>query len=136
MAAETPISVERLLEACGASSLDQVRSVNFWAKKLTSKQVQQTVGQCANLEVASLSINEVDSLKAFKGNTQLQELFLRKNNVADIREVGHLAVSCLCQRWAQFPQHAPPACSAPRTCPYVSCGCPTIPVINMSCTVS
>ena len=97
MASDT-ITMQALLEACGASSVDQVRSVNLWAKGLSSASIESTVAKCPHLEVASLSNNNIDQLAPFRHNTKLQELFLRKNNVTNILEVGNLAVRACAAR--------------------------------------
>jgi len=81
-----------LLEVCGASNLDAVKSVNLWAKSLTNRDVSTVLCQCRNLEVASLSLNKISSLQPFNKLSCLKELFLRKNEVADISELVHLQV--------------------------------------------
>ena len=81
-----------LLAACGATSLNQIKSVDLWAKGLTTAAAAATVGRCTALQVASLSMNSIDSLAAFKSNSQLAELFLRKNKVDNILDLGFLAV--------------------------------------------
>jgi hypothetical protein len=81
-----------LLQTCNASSLDSVRSINLWAKSLSDADVSSVLGKCQNLEVASLSLNRISQLGAFSRMRCLKELFLRKNNVADINQVWHLAV--------------------------------------------
>lgn len=44
-----------------------------------------------NLEVVSLSLNKISSLKVFADCPALKELHLRKNNIADIAELEHLS---------------------------------------------
>ena len=43
-----------------------------------------------NLEVLSLSVNKISTLKDLNNCNKLQELYLRKNNISDIREIKHL----------------------------------------------
>jgi Leucine-rich repeat (LRR) protein len=43
-----------------------------------------------NLEVLSLSVNKISTLKDFATCQKLQELYLRKNNITDITEVRYL----------------------------------------------
>ncbi|KAK2727979.1 hypothetical protein QYM36_008452 [Artemia franciscana] len=43
-----------------------------------------------NLELLALSVNNLESLSDLKGCRNLQELYLRKNNIKDLREVCHL----------------------------------------------
>ena len=86
------MTADWLLQTCGASSLESVKSVNLWAKSLTNEDVATVLAQCSNLEVASLSLNKISSLHPFRKMNKLKELFLRKNEVADLSELGHLQV--------------------------------------------
>lgn len=43
------------------------------------------------LEVISLSINSIDTLEYFASCRNLQELYLRKNEIKNINEILHLA---------------------------------------------
>lgn len=42
------------------------------------------------MEVLSLSVNSISSLRDFTGCTMLRELYLRKNALADLAEIRHL----------------------------------------------
>ena len=44
-----------------------------------------------NVEVLSLSVNKIGTLQDFAYCTKLTELYLRKNSIADLREVNYLA---------------------------------------------
>lgn len=52
------------------------------------------------------SVNSISSLEVFSSCTQLRELFLRRNKVADINEIVHLQVRffwyCVSWRWLAF----------------------------------
>jgi Leucine-rich repeat (LRR) protein len=43
-----------------------------------------------NLEVLSLSVNKISTLKDIKSCLKIKELYLRKNFISDISEVKHL----------------------------------------------
>ena len=43
-----------------------------------------------SLEVLSLSLNKISSLKDFRYCLKLRQLFLRKNNIHDINEIRYL----------------------------------------------
>jgi len=90
---KSPMTTDWLLQVCGASSLEAVKSVNLWAKSLRDSDVTRVLAQCTQLEVASLSLNKISSLEAFAKLSHLKELFLRKNEVEDISELRHLQVS-------------------------------------------
>jgi len=47
--------------------------------------------QMPNIEVLSLSVNKINSLKEFANCSKLQELYVRSNNIKDLAEVEYLA---------------------------------------------
>lgn len=71
-----------------ADKLEDVKSLNLWGQDLTDISI---LGRLPNVEVLSLSVNRISSLKDFSNCSKLQELYLRKNEVADLAEVYHLA---------------------------------------------
>ena len=44
-----------------------------------------------NLEIVSLSVNRISTLEPFSYCPLIQELYLRKNMFADLKEISHLA---------------------------------------------
>ncbi|KAG2492279.1 hypothetical protein HYH03_009519 [Edaphochlamys debaryana] len=67
--------------------LDDVKNLNLWGQDLDDVSV---LAKLPNVEVLSLSVNRVSSLKEFRHCTKLQELYLRKNDVRDLNEIQHL----------------------------------------------
>ncbi|OHS96435.1 Leucine Rich Repeat family protein [Tritrichomonas foetus] len=59
----------------------------MWGYELTDVSIVQKM---PNLEVISLSLNKISSLKYFRNNKQLRDLFLRKNLISDFNELQHL----------------------------------------------
>eukprot|EP00798_Chlamydomonas_sp_ICE-L_P022322 gene22322-29397_t len=68
--------------------IDDVRTLNLWGQDLGDISLIQKM---PNLEVVSLSVNNIDSLRDFRFCTGLQELYLRKNNIADLADIRYLA---------------------------------------------
>ncbi|GFR44227.1 hypothetical protein Agub_g5417, partial [Astrephomene gubernaculifera] len=68
--------------------LEEVRNLNLWGQGLDDCTI---LSKLPNLEVLSLSVNKLTSLKDFRHCTKLQELYLRKNDVRDLGEIQHLA---------------------------------------------
>jgi len=68
--------------------LDDIRNLNLWGQELSDVSLLQTM---PNLEVLSLSVNSISTLKEFRHCARLTELYLRKNMVADLNEVRYLA---------------------------------------------
>ena len=54
-----------------------------------------------NVEIVSLSVNSICSLREFGNCKKLKELYLRKNNVTDLTE-GDMAHSEPRCRWSQL----------------------------------
>ncbi|XP_065174920.1 cilia- and flagella-associated protein 410-like [Sycon ciliatum] len=80
-----------------AKSLDAVVRLNLWNARLTDLSILR---QMPNLEVLSLSVNNVDSLKDIASCTKLRELYVRKNNVQSLDELQHLrTLLCLRVLW-------------------------------------
>ncbi|KXZ49111.1 hypothetical protein GPECTOR_23g41 [Gonium pectorale] len=67
--------------------LEEVKNLNLWGQELDDCAV---LAKLPNLEVLSLSVNRLSSLKDFKHCSKLQELYLRKNDVRDLNEIQHL----------------------------------------------
>lgn len=110
--------------------LDDIKNLNLWGQDLSDVSLLQ---QMPNLEVLSLSVNSIASLKEFRHCARLQELYLRKNTVSDLQEVRYLAglrdlkVLWLCDNpCADHPSYrlivAKYACAQPGNCPVAFCG--------------
>ncbi|XP_005101286.1 dentin sialophosphoprotein [Aplysia californica] len=70
-----------------AHDLDSVRKLNCWASNISNVQV---VRQMPNLEVCSLSINKISTLRDFAHCHKLQELYVRTNQITDLGDVHYL----------------------------------------------
>jgi hypothetical protein len=69
-------------------NLSAVRNLNAWGNDIEDVQI---LNQLPNVEVISLSVNRISSLKDFARCHKLQELYLRKNNVGNLNELRHIA---------------------------------------------
>jgi hypothetical protein len=67
--------------------LEKLKNLNLWGCDLEDITVLK---QIPNLEVVSLSVNRIKSLKEFGTLKHLKELYLRKNFVSDISELRYL----------------------------------------------
>jgi Leucine-rich repeat (LRR) protein len=76
-----------ILSKCKVKSLDEVKNINLWGCDLNNIDI---ISEMKNLEVASLSLNKISSLKPFQNLHNLKELYLRKNNISDIKEIEYL----------------------------------------------
>ena len=85
--AKVALSAESVLMRCKADRLETVQKMNVWGMELEDVRV---VRNMPNLEIVSLSVNKLSSLKDFQTCTKIKELYLRKNLVVDITEVRYL----------------------------------------------
>lgn len=76
-----------VLHKARCAALSAVRNLNLWGSGLSDVSL---VSSLPNAEVISLSVNKVTSLRPFADCVRLQELYLRKNHVADLGELLHL----------------------------------------------
>lgn len=70
-------------------SLAAVKSLNLWGNDLYDVSILRRM---PNAEVLSLSVNRISSLADFASCSRLAELYLRKNEIADLAQVGYLSV--------------------------------------------
>lgn len=67
--------------------LNRVRKLNCWGSELSDVSI---VERMPIVEVLSLSINDISSLRDFAYCKKLQELYLRKNRICDLNEIFYL----------------------------------------------
>ena len=68
--------------------IENIKSINFWGNDIEEVSILR---QMQSLEVISLSVNKIKSLRDFGALKNLRELYLRKNQISDINEVKFLA---------------------------------------------
>lgn len=79
---------EQLIKAkTRLDKLEEVRNLNLWGQDLTDVSI---LLQMPHVEVLSLSVNKISTLKDFRNCHKLQELYLRKNDVAEVSEINYL----------------------------------------------
>ncbi|CDW84017.1 leucine rich repeat family protein [Stylonychia lemnae] len=67
--------------------IDSIKNLNLWGNDLDDISI---VNQMNALEVLSLSVNNISTLKDVQNCYNLRELYLRKNSLSDIQEVRYL----------------------------------------------
>jgi Leucine-rich repeat (LRR) protein len=83
-----PLTRELLFQKCKNDKLSQIKNVNLWGNDLDDLSIMCDL---PNVEIVSLSLNKIASLRDFAQCSKLQELYLRKNQVSDLTEVQYLA---------------------------------------------
>lgn len=81
------LTIELVNSKCKTDNLSLIKNLNFWGGNLVDVSL---VNSMPNLEVLSLSVNKIDTLSCFKNLKKLQELYLRKNNITNIKDIHYL----------------------------------------------
>lgn len=75
---------ELVLSRCRAASLDTIKHINCWGMALTDISIVQYM---TNLEVATFSVNKINSLKYLSYCPKLSELYIRKNELQSVEDL-------------------------------------------------
>ena len=81
------LTTELVQMKCRTDNLPMINKLNIWGMDLGDVSL---VERMPNLQVLSLSVNKIDTLKPFASLKKLQELYLRNNNIQTLNEVMHL----------------------------------------------
>lgn len=84
------LTPELIQMKCKTDKLVNIKNLNLWGNDLEDISL---VKEMPNIEICSLSLNKITSLRDFGSLKKLTELYLRKNLIADITEVKYL-ISC------------------------------------------
>lgn len=82
------ILTESLVKQRTKNSSAEVRKLDLWGFKLSDVSL---IEKMKKLEIASLSFNNITTLKPFKNCTKLRDLFLRDNKISDFNELNYLS---------------------------------------------
>jgi hypothetical protein len=80
----TALLESTVLSKAKVAQLDEVVALNFWGQQLVDISL---VRRMPRLQVISLSLNAISSLRDLETCFELRELYLRKNQIADLREI-------------------------------------------------
>eukprot|EP00058_Branchiostoma_floridae_P022138 XP_002607628.1 hypothetical protein BRAFLDRAFT_114839 [Branchiostoma floridae] len=81
------LTAKLVLARARAADLESVKKLNCWGSELTDVSVFR---QMPNIEVISLSVNNITTLQDFRFCQNLQELYVRKNCIAELSEICYL----------------------------------------------
>ena len=82
-----PLTEELVISKSKCDNLISVKNLNLWGNDIEDMKLLQRM---PNVEVLSLSVNKISTLKDFAYCSKLIELYLRKNCISDIREIRYL----------------------------------------------
>ncbi|KAL0103309.1 hypothetical protein PUN28_017531 [Cardiocondyla obscurior] len=81
------LTEEMVVARTRVSDFSAVKKLNCWGTELTDISILRKM---KNVEVLSLSINNINTLADFQYCPKLQDLFIRRNNIKDLNEVCYL----------------------------------------------
>mmetsp|Transcript_25083 Transcript_25083/g.11959 ORF Transcript_25083/g.11959 Transcript_25083/m.11959 type:complete len:96 (-) Transcript_25083:127-414(-) len=81
------LTEELVLMRSKADKLISVKNLNLWGNDLEDVRILRDM---PNVEVLSLSVNKITSLREFGHCKKLTELYLRKNMITDLNEIKYL----------------------------------------------
>jgi len=81
------LTIDLITTKCKTDKLVNIKNINLWGNDLEDLSVLQ---ELPNLEIVSLSLNKINSLKDFQYCHKVVELYLRKNQVSELAEVQYL----------------------------------------------
>ena len=72
---------ELVMQKCKFDKIHDIKNLNLWGNDLEDISL---ITEMPNIEICSLSLNKIVSLKDFSACKKLTELYLRKNLVKDL----------------------------------------------------
>ena len=81
------LSRELIIQKIRSDRLENIKNLNLWGTNLEDVSLLK---EMPNLEIVSLSVNKIRTLKPFSFLPKLRELYLRKNMIADLNEIKYL----------------------------------------------
>jgi aminopeptidase C len=82
-----PLSRDLILSKCKTDKLNQIKNLNLWGNDLEDLSL---LHELQNVEIVSLSLNKITSLRYFSQCHKMTELYLRKNLISELSEVNYL----------------------------------------------
>ena len=82
-----PLTEDLILMRTKAGNLELIKNLNLWGNEIDDVSVLK---EMPNIEVLSLSVNRISTLKPFQYCKKLTELYLRKNLISDLSELRYL----------------------------------------------
>jgi len=81
------LTIELLHMKTKTNQIDKITKLNLWGNDLDDVSILHSM---TSLEVLSLSVNHIRSLKDFQNCYNLRELHLRRNLITDLSEIRYL----------------------------------------------
>lgn len=83
----SPLTHELVSAKTKGKPIDEIKKLNCWASNLTDISLLKDI---KNLEVLTLSVNKISTLRDIQYCTNLKELYIRDNRISKIEEIFYL----------------------------------------------
>jgi Leucine-rich repeat (LRR) protein len=81
------LAPELVLQKSKCDKLSQIKNLNLWGSELEDI---STLKDMPNIEICSLSLNKIKTLRDFQHCRKLAELYLRKNLIENLQDIKYL----------------------------------------------
>ena len=78
---------ELIAQKVKSDRIESIRNLNLWGSNIDDVSIIQ---EMPSLEIVSLSVNKIRSLRPFANLQNLKELYLRRNLIANLNEIKYL----------------------------------------------
>ena len=78
---------ELIAQKAKSDRIESIRNLNLWGSNIDDVSIIQ---EMPSLEIVSLSVNKIRSLRPFANLQNLKELYLRRNLIANLNEIKYL----------------------------------------------
>jgi hypothetical protein len=83
------LTPELIMLKCKTDKIANIKNLNLWGSDLEDVSI---IKEMPNIEICSLSLNKIYTLKDFSSCKKMTELYLRKNLISDLLEVKYLTM--------------------------------------------
>ena len=111
---------ELIAQKAKSDRLESIRRLNLWGSNLDDISI---ISEMTSLEIVSLSVNKIRTLKPFANLQNLKELYLRKNSISNLNEIKHLTE---CENLTKLWLKENPICDNPNYRDVIICVLPQV----------
>jgi hypothetical protein len=114
------LSRELIAQKVKSDRIESIRNLNLWGSNIEDISI---IEEMPSLEIVSLSVNKIRTLRPFANLSNLKELYLRRNLITNLNEIKYLAD---CQNLTVLWLSENPICDNPNYRAVVICVLPQL----------
>ena len=111
---------ELIAQKAKSDRLESIKKLNLWGSNLEDISI---ISEMPSLEIVSLSVNKIRTLKPFANLQNLKELYLRNNSISNLNEIKHLTE---CDNLTKLWLKENPICNNPNYRDVIICVLPQV----------